>query len=134
MVALLASTTEKHASNEEYISQTDEKIRECLSEFVYRSSPGCTCKTPCQETVFRAIVTKTVKAPSRAVIITVFFEDLTITHVTELPAYDHTRFLADIGGLIGLLAGISMLSVFEVVACIMLYATDFILMLEERFS
>ena len=60
---------------------------------------------------------------------TIYFGKLEISKTTELPAYDHTRFMADIGGLIGLLVGMSAMSVFEVCACIGLYIADMILML-----
>ena len=55
---------------------------------------------------------------------TIYFDKLEISKSTELPAYNSTRFLADIGGLIGLLIGMSLLSVFEVLVCLALYAVD----------
>lgn len=43
----------------------------------------------------------------------VYFEDLIVQRVTEEPAYDAIRLLADIGGQLGLFLGVSVLSVTE---------------------
>ena len=58
----------------------------------------------------------------------IHFDTREITKITEVLSYDATRFLADIGGLLGLLIGMSVLSVFEVLFCILLFIVDCILL------
>ena len=47
--------------------------------------------------------------------------------ITEVSTYDVIHSLADIGGLMGLLLGMSVLSVFEVPFCLVLSTIDWIL-------
>ena len=120
-------------------NKTDQEIRNCLQDFIHGFLPDCKCNTPCEETVFKATVKKVMAVPfnvpkkyRKASQITVFFKELKVKKITQLPAYDATHFMADVGGLLGLLAGMSALSVFEVLACLVLYATDFALMLAQK--
>ena len=115
------------------VSQTDQQIRKCLHNFIFGFSPDCKCNDVCEETVFKADVDKiNEEYPKNPCRIEVFFNELQITKITEMPAYDRTRFMADIGGLIGLLVGMSMLSVFEVLACFVLYLANLVLRLIHK--
>ncbi|XP_041367862.1 amiloride-sensitive sodium channel subunit beta-like [Gigantopelta aegis] len=44
----------------------------------------------------------------------IFFEDLNYENITEVPSYEKSQFLSDIGGTIGLWIGLSLLSIAEV--------------------
>ena len=63
--------------------------------------------------------------------IEVYFEDLITQHVTEEPAYDVIRLLADIGGQLGLFLGVSVLSVVEFLMWILDEAKDRVLCCKE---
>ena len=78
----------------------------------------------CKETVYKARIKKTFDKKDSYAMLTIYFDKLEIEKVTESPAYDSTRFMADIGGLVGLLMGMSLLSVVEVIICVVLYALD----------
>ena len=108
--------------------------KECLDTFMFGSTPRkpCKCISPCQETVYQAEFKPTFHTNSY-VYLTIYFEDIEIMKTTELPAYDSTRFLADVGGLIGLLIGMSLLSLFEVLVCLALYAFDKLCLLVFKF-
>ena len=43
-----------------------------------------------------------------------------ITNVTEIATYPSTKFLPDIGGLLGLFSGMSVLSIIELIVCLAL--------------
>ena len=102
--------------------------RKCIYKVMYYESVQCKCRNPCKETVYDAKISMTSKAGNRT-ILSFYFENLEIHKSTELPAYDKARLMANMGGLVGLLVGMSMLSVFEVVVCLFLYIVDIILML-----
>ena len=44
-----------------------------------------------------------------------FLRDLVETHITEVPSYDAVTLLANFGGMLGLMTGMSALSLFEIV-------------------
>ena len=47
--------------------------------------------------------------------ILLFPRDLVETHITEVPSYDGVTLLANFGGMLGLMTGMSALSLFEIV-------------------
>ena len=83
----------------------------------------CKCHLQCEETRYDATINKYDEHDSY-VQLTIYFENTEISTITELPAYDKTRFMADIGGLVGLLVGMSLLSIVEVVVCVCLFVVD----------
>ena len=93
------------------------------------------CAKPCEETVYDAkIVRYGDEDPYGGDIrLNFYFNRLEYTRSTEIPAYDKTRFMADVGGVVGLLVGCSLLSVFEVVICVGLYVVDIVLMFLLKF-
>ena len=93
----------------------------------------CRCPKLCEETIYQAILKKTAdETKTIKTFLTIYFERLEIQETTELAAYDRTRFLADVGGLIGLLVGMSLLSVCEVLVCISLYTVNRLCLLVLR--
>ena len=97
-------------------------------DFLYKSYIPCKCGRPCQETNYNAQIKET-DTDRNTIILTFYFEKLQFTSSTEIASYDNTRFLADIGGIVGLLVGMSMLSVVEVSICVGLFVVDLILTL-----
>ena len=107
----------------------DETISKSIKDFLYNFHRPCECKHLCKETVYGAKVKQTSSHDTKRIVLTIYYDKLEILKSTELPAYDTTRFLADIGGLMGLVIGMSFLSVFEFIICLALYVVDFVLML-----
>ena len=107
--------------------------QKCIDNILYNFNNHCVCPTPCKETIYGAKIVHTSTTTDGFLYMTIYFGKLEISKTTEQPAYDHTRFIADIGGLIGLLVGMSAISVFEVCACVCLYVIDRILMVVLKF-
>ena len=102
--------------------------RKCIDYVLYDSPIPCKCTKPCQETIYSTKLAK-YGTSKKDFHLTIYFDRLVIKKSTELPAYDTTRFMADVGGVVGLLVGMSFLSIFEVIICVVLYAVDVILIL-----
>ena len=100
-----------------------------IHDFVNNYHRPCKCKILCKETVYDEKLKHTSSYNKANLTLTIYYDKLEIIKSTELPAYEYTRFMADIGGLIGLIIGMSFLSVFEVIICIALCTLDFALML-----
>ena len=113
------------------INKTEKETSACIGEFVDQRKPSCPCRIPCEETRYDAQIEKYkdfLLNEDPIISLQIYFETREITKITEVLSYDTTRFLADIGGLIGLLIGMSVLSVFEVLFCIVLYIVDCVLL------
>ena len=114
-------------STEKINNHTEGQIRKCFFEFLFKSKHPCQCELPCKEIRYEARIEKfrgftRVRKKTASIRFLVYFETMEIiTQVTEVPSYDVTRFLADIGGIAGLLLGMSILSVFEVIFCMVLF-------------
>ena len=108
---------------------TKDQIRECFRDFLQRPKQPCNCKVPCEEIRYNAKIEKFKEIRKvGAVLLFVYFEiSEVITQVTEVPAYEVTSFLADIGGIAGLLLGMSILSVLEVILCLLLFMMKWII-------
>ena len=76
---------------------------------------------------------KPTKASSNWFYLTIYLDKLEFTKSSELVAYDSTRFMADLGGVLGLLVGCSLLSVFELFICAGLFVVDIVLMVMLKF-
>ena len=115
-------------------SKEIERDKKCLGDFVFDTGARqpCKCINLCQETQYHVELKKFIMT-NKYTYLTVYSEDLQISTTTELAAYDSTRFLADMGGLIGLLIGMSLLSVFEVIVCLALYAFEKLCLLLLKF-
>ena len=116
----------KREADTKFINKSiKENNKRCLWSFL-SGSPNrkpCECISPCQETMYEAAIKKS-SVEKIYIYLTIYVENLEIMKTNELAAYDSTRFLADMGGLIGLLIGMSLLSVFEVLVCLGLYTFD----------
>ncbi|KAL5250969.1 hypothetical protein ACHWQZ_G016635 [Mnemiopsis leidyi] len=100
-----------------------------------RNGQDCDCPVPCKNTIYSLQTTTTAlskewaqrKANSEGktfnytatdflennVIIEVFFADMYVDKVAQIPAYDFWNFLADVGGMMGLLLGASVFTLLE---------------------
>ena len=108
---------------------TDEEMRKQIKAYLYDYHSPCNCIVPCKETLYEATIKQTSAFYKDMIALTLYFDKLEITRSSEMEAYDSTRFMADIGGLVGLLIGMSMLSVVEVFVCFALYLVDLMLVL-----
>ena len=108
---------------------TDEEMRKQIKAYLYDYHSPCNCIVPCKETLYEATIKQTSAFYKDMIALTLYFDKLEITRSSEMEAYDSTRFMADIGGLVGLLIGMSMLSVVEVCVCFALYLVDLMLVL-----
>ena len=127
------TTNNSNNNNNTHVGNNTEGLRrKCVYDVLAHYSPKCKCRNLCKETDYESKIEKTDKN-DKLIVVNFYYDKLEITKSTELPAYDRTRFMADIGGLAGLMIGMSMLSVFEVVVCCVLYILDFVLMLIIKF-
>ena len=122
----------KHKNYSHFNNSTIEATRKCVYDVLYNSTIPCRCTKPCKETKYDAnIVHASVK--ETLFFLTFYFDELEFRRSSELPSYDKTRFMADIGGIVGLVVGMSLLSVFEVIVCVVLFVADLILKLMLKF-
>ena len=103
-------------------NKTDAQIRECIYEKLkQRTFTKCTCQLPCRESIYEAKLDRKIEQKIRkAWMFAIYFKRKQIKSVEERPAYDGKYLLADVGGLVGLLVGMSVLSLVELVVYIAL--------------
>ena len=105
------------AHQEQIKNKTDDQIKDCLDHFInYRysnkSDTHCYCPLPCRETRLQLHVN--LGRPNLLYRFEFYHYPFEITHETEVPEYPIEQFVADLGGLTGLLCGMSMLSILEI--------------------
>ncbi|XP_063688259.1 acid-sensing ion channel 4-like [Bolinopsis microptera] len=98
----------------------------------------CSCPVPCKNTIYSLQTTTTALSKEWAirkaqkeglnfnytatdylennVIIEVFFADMYVDKIAQIPAYDFWNLLADVGGMMGLLLGASVFTLLEVLS------------------
>ena len=109
-------------------NKTEESERYCVYESAFTFHKHCRCTTTCKETIYSAKLVQTNSKPAW-IHLNFYYDKLQITKTTEFPAYNSVRFMADIGGLLGMLVGLNVLSMFEIVCCFLLLIIDLILKL-----
>ena len=129
----LPASMHKNRTHSNNNNITNERMRINIRDFLYDYHSPCECINPCEETLYEAKIKQTISFHKDMIELTIYFEKLEITKSSEIEAYDSIRFLADLGGLVGLLIGMSMLSVVEVLVCVGLYFVDLTLMLILKF-
>ena len=101
---------------------------ECVRYLISEPRLSCPCPKVCEETHYEARIEQYKDNTNTDIIsLNIYFELREVTVITEVSTYDAIHFLADIGGLMGLLLGMSVLSVFEVLFCLVLFIIDWIL-------
>ena len=102
--------------------QTEKEIRHCLKRFLYfpnTTDLQCDCPFACKET--RSDLSVNLGRESIYAYVFQFRHyPLETTLVKEIPDYPIEKFLADIGGLVGLLCGMSILSLLEIVITVLI--------------
>ena len=99
-------------------NKSDDQTKDCLNNFInYRisnkSDTNCHCPLPCEETRLHMHVN--LGRPNFGFRFEFHHYPFETSYETEVPAYPIEQFVADIGGLTGLLCGMSMLSIFEII-------------------
>ena len=104
-------------------SKTEAQIRECIyQKFKQRTIAKCTCQLPCRESIFEANLERKIEEkPRKSWMFTIYFKRKQIKNITERPLYEGKYLLADLGGLVGLLVGMSALSLVELVVYFVLW-------------
>ena len=74
----------------------------------------CPCPLPCHEMDFGATVSR-VSEFKDGWLLYLMYKSHKVTSITEKPDYPFEQFLSEVGGLVGLLVGMSVLSVIEIV-------------------
>ena len=104
------------------VNRSDAYIRFCISNiYIHYGDPDLSsCPLPCKEIEFESkIITKRVLATKESSrkpsIFHVQFQSRRVTDITEVPVYTSDDFFSDVGSWLGLLVGMSCLSIVEVV-------------------
>ena len=109
-------------------NNSDLEKRLCISRFMrvdYLAAPkNCSdCPMPCKQTIFNLEQTEIHPLyPNRFTDLRLFYQDLRYMQIEETPAYSGSQLIADFGGMLGLLAGGSLLSVVEILIFLSLIA------------
>ena len=108
---------------ENNVNRTEKEIKYCIKEELLRLSNnqlrGCKCSMPCFEVDYNPRVTLLQQREKRW-LFNIKYEAMKVTHVKEQPETTFWNFLAQVGGLIGLLVGMSVLSLVEVAVVLIL--------------
>ena len=117
-------------AEERFGNRTDENIRRCISAMYPKKHSDVlidfkTCPLPCTEVIFDSMITVVPLSDSEKSMhaeggISVFYIDglKRATEVTEIPDYTSDDFFSDVGSWLGLLMGMSFLSLVELVTFI----------------
>ena len=108
-----------------------EEIKECaisekrneILEFLANCSAGC--PTPCFEESYVVdqsyIATETVE---NEIELSFTFKELQETHIIDVPSYSLSTFISNFGGVLGLMMGLSAISITEIIVFVMLYFVE----------
>ena len=98
------------------------QARKCIDAVaryqLFDAKATCICPSPCQETIFDLKLEK--RFDLNYIKIMIYYQDRQLLVLKEHPTYTSEHFLADVGGLTGLLVGMSALSLVEVLVFIFL--------------
>ena len=86
------------------------------------------CPLPCREVIFGSTIEprerQSIDSGITRSIVEVKFQSKRVTEITEVPVYTSDDFLSDVGSWLGLLVGMSFLSVVEVITFLFLAAVE----------
>ena len=104
--------------------KNETEIRLCIFEFhnnEYWDAPkDCNpCPLSCEQTMFDIQRLHENSFPNNNIRIRIFYQDLRVMEITEKPAYTASELIADFGGMLGLLAGGSLISIVEIITFIL---------------
>ena len=114
-----------------YRDQPLEKINECLKdkeEDILGELETCVegCVNPCVEQYFKHR-DKVLASELPQVVLIFYYDDTKETHIKEVPRYEAVTLVSNFGGQLGLMVGMSFISVLEVLVW-------FVLLLVERIN
>ena len=117
------------AKEKELVREND-NIRDCWNTtykdfYTGGGHKACECPLPCEDVSYDYIFLNQEKwdthySPGHPTEINLICTSLNKKHLIEVPAYPLTKFLSDIGGWLGLLVGMSALSIVEIFAYVAL--------------
>ena len=101
---------------------SEEQVMSCFRDFELRdkmniTASTCRCPLACNETHISSQITHRDRYFGGYELFIKYYP-FEVTHVKEIPEYPIEHFLADIGGLAGLVAGMSVISVLEIIVCL----------------
>ena len=99
------------------------RARACLKDVAQYDlldpKSNCECPSPCHETEYKVNLVR--RSDLNYIKLMIYYENRQLTVLREQPTYTSDRLLADVGGLVGLLVGMSTLSLVEVFVFVFLY-------------
>ncbi|EDV31449.1 uncharacterized protein Dana_GF14545 [Drosophila ananassae] len=102
-------------------------MRRLISDYklVYESEDDydCNCIQPCQSRIYTTFIQsrKTWNQPEARSLIYIYYTTKLISMIEERPSYDTTQFIADVGGSLGFLLGLSVLGLIGILEHLTLF-------------
>ena len=112
--------------------KNESETRKCLNEqwekrSAYDLPPvGCNCPYSCHDIVYKYQFEKWEDVDGKSWNLYIRFTERSITYITQEPLYTIPGTLSNLGGFMGLLAGLSLLSLVEILLFVMMSFTKFI--------
>ena len=93
-----------------------------LTRFIkYLIPHRCNCPVACREIEYESeIITQSRTVPNRGIELSVHFSSMEEVTIEEIPDYTFYDYLAEMGGLVGILVGMSVISIIEVLLYLIL--------------
>ena len=116
--------------------KSESELRECLDEHWHLDQhvdlppKGCDCPYPCNDIIYKQQVQKVIDSKNNWHFF-VRYSERSITHITQTPLYTIPNALSNLGGFMGLLAGLSVLSLAEIIFFLSICLTRAILALRK---
>ena len=109
-------------------SNDDLTLRKCLLQFleaaIYSPAEECNCPLSCHEIQFNQLFLKTKEEKMNVWQLAFQYRSRKTTIMGEFPLYTPLGLLSDVGGLVGLLVGMSLLSVIELTVYLVIWMAD----------
>ena len=115
--------------------RTEYNVRNCIvlenaqsSRLLYDEVSVSICPLPCKEVSFETTITTdylyNVTKEGDSAKFSLKYRSNRVTHITEIPAYTSDNFFSDVGSWLGLLVGMSFLSLVEIVTFILTFVIE----------
>ncbi|KAH8392305.1 hypothetical protein KR215_005485 [Drosophila sulfurigaster] len=115
-----------HDIEQEPCNNSD-SMRTLISDYraVYEGDDdyNCNCLQPCESRIYTTYIQsrKTFDQPEPRTLIYIYYTTKLISMIEERPSYDTTQFIADVGGSLGFLLGLSVLGLIGILEHLMLF-------------
>ena len=114
----------------------DTQLRVCIEKelrsSVFFPDKNCQCPLPCREISFNHINVQTSSNAEKYWEIKLQYKAKQITYISEEPLYSCIQFLSDLGGSVGLMLGMSVLSAVELVAAMLIVTSSTVKLIVAR--